>query len=241
MTAPKRIAALDIARGAAIFGMFFYHGAFDLAYFGLVDPGFPFNPPMRLYSHAVACAFLIVSGAALALAHRARVSASATWRRMAMLGAACAAITAATYAFAPTEAIWFGILHCLTAAALIGLALLRAPAPVGLVLGAALLLAPAFAGHAIAWPQWLGLSGAEPDTLDWRPLAPWGGVFILALSAARTRGAQAFFAWLAQWRPGDFATRTLAFCGRHSLAVYLIHQPVFFAALLGFFALTGRL
>ena len=67
-----RIQALDILRGVAILGMFFYHGAFDLAFFGMIAPSFPFIWPMRVFSHLVASTFLALVGVSLSLAYSGR-------------------------------------------------------------------------------------------------------------------------------------------------------------------------
>jgi uncharacterized membrane protein len=241
---PRRIDALDVARGAALIGMFGYHASFDLAYFGQIPVAFPFTPAMRLYSHAVACAFLFLAGVSAQLAHGAHFRLRVLLRRFLPLCAAAALVSFATYEFAPDEFIAFGILHCIAAASLLSMIVLRGPAPVGLVLAAALILSPTLfrlVGLTLAEPQWLGLSGTEPDTLDWRPLAPWGGATLLGTALARSALGSRILGSLAEWRVQDAFGRALAFGGRNSLAIYLLHQPIFIAVLVAILWATGRL
>ena len=68
--ASGRIDAVDCARGLALVGMAIYHLSWDLADFRLAPPMLPFTPQMRLLSHIVASAFLLLVGVSLALAHR---------------------------------------------------------------------------------------------------------------------------------------------------------------------------
>src|SRR5574337_1313668 len=82
--AAGRVDAVDFARGAALIGMALYHLAWDLADFGFIAPAFPFSPPMRLFSHLVAGAFLALAGVSLALAHPAKIDWRAFWRRIAI-------------------------------------------------------------------------------------------------------------------------------------------------------------
>ena len=227
-----RLAAVDAARGVALAGMAAYHLSWDLANFGYVDIGFPTTAPMRLFSHAIAASFLFLAGASLALAHRGRVDWRAFARRLATIGAAAGLVSAASYFFAPTQIIGFGILHCIALASLLCAPLLRAPAALALGLGAlalavpALLASPAFNPLAMIW---IGLGTVEPMTLDWRPLLPWGGFVFLGLGLTRLGWPRLMASRLARWRPGTVG-RSVAWCGRHSLAIYLLHQPLLFAA-----------
>jgi uncharacterized membrane protein len=239
--AAPRIPAIDVARGGALVGMALYHLSWDCAYFHLAPADFPTIPPMRLFSHAVAGAFLALAGASLALAHRGGVRWRAFWRRLAIVGGAAGLVTAATYLIAPEETIAFGILHCIAAASLLAAPLLRLPAWIALALGALLAAVPAFiADPALNEPAlvWLGLGTIPPNTLDWRPLMPWAGVALVAMALTRFNLERLAASPLAQWRPAAGA-RALAWAGRHSLAIYLIHQPVLFAILFGVTSLTG--
>ena len=133
-------------------------------------------------------------------------------------------MSAATYLIAPTTPILFGILHCLLVASLIAAPTLVTPRPwPALALGVALIAPPLLfrsAAFNAPWLVWLGLGTQDPATLDWRPLMPWGGVLLLGLGLARLAPP------LPNWRARLAPLRGLAFAGRHSLAVYLIHQPI---------------
>jgi uncharacterized membrane protein len=234
----KRIAAIDVARAVALIGMAIYHLSWDLAYFGLAPPTFPTTPPMRLYSHTVAGAFLALAGASLALAHRDAFDRKSFQRRLAIIVGAAALVTVASRLLAPNDAIYFGILHCIAVASLLAAPLVRAPLFVVFAAAALVFVAPFFAAPAFNAPPvvWLGLDTIPPDTFDWRPLAPWSGVVFLGLAFARIFWRELTQSRMAQWRPSNVLSRALAWAGRHSLAIYLIHQPVLFAIL---FAATG--
>jgi len=235
-----RVDAVDCARGVALIGMALYHLSWDLADYRLVSPTLPFSPPMRLFSHAVACAFLGLVGVSLALAHRDRLNLPALWRRLAVVGGTAALVTAASLVLAPGEGIWFGILHCIAVASLLALPFIEARAFASLLAGAIAIAIPFFVQSTLFDPPaltWLGLGVALPNTLDWRPLLPWSGVVFLGLGLARLPGALARLTSPTRWRATSAPARTLCFAGRHSLPIYLVHQPI----LMGLVALVAQL
>ena len=206
-----------------------YHLSWDLADFGLVSPLLPFTPPMRLLSHTVASAFLALAGVSLALAHRERLNLPAFGKRLALVGGAAALVTVGSSFFAPGMTIWFGILHCIAAASLLALPLIEAPAWASLAAGAAAIALPMFVqSKAFDSPAvlWLGLGEALPNTLDWRPLLPWAGVTLLGLGLTRAPGVLPRLTRPGRWRARSWPSRAIAFAGRHSLVVYLVHQPL---------------
>ena len=254
MTEGRRFDVIDLARGIALAAMAFYHFTWDLAWYGVVEPTTPFTTPMRVASHTIGATFLALAGVSLGFAHARGWNGRAFARRLLLIGGAAALVTGASLAVAPQAPIGFGILHCifvgslLTApflmarrgeivdadprppptptriAALDAGAYSRTGASVALALGLLLIIFPAFVSSPRfdpPWLVWLGLGAQEPSTLDWRPIMPWGGVLLIGFALARLAPLP-FSGWRAEAAP----SRALAFAGRHSLAIYLIHQPL---------------
>jgi uncharacterized membrane protein len=72
-----------------------------------------------------------------------------------------------------------------------------------------------------AW-GWLGFMTAKPITEDYVPLFPWIGVMLIGIAAGHALVRNDFRAVAPFARlPGVFA-----WLGRHSLAVYMLHQPL---------------
>ena len=237
-----RVQAIDIARGAALIGMAAYHLSWDFAYFHLIPADFPLDPPMRLFSHIVAGAFLFLVGVSMSLAHRQGINWAGFQRRLTIVGGAAGLVTLATRAFAPDEAIYFGILHCIAASSVLALPMARAPSWVALAAAGIALAAPTlFAGRGLEGPglAWLGLGAEMPRTLDWRPLAPWSGLVFLGVGAARLGRWSRRSAQDRPSRPSSATGQAIGWAGRHSLAIYLIHQPILFGVLFAATALTG--
>jgi uncharacterized membrane protein len=197
---------------------------------------------MRLLSHGVASAFLALVGVSLALAHPHGLRRAAFARRFATIAGAALLVTLATFLLDRDEPILFGILHCIAIASLIAAPFVGAPAWAALAAGALALAAPlALTSESFNSPAliWLGLGTVAPASLDWRPLLPWAGVVLLGLALARLFLSRLARSAVALWRPAAIPGRALAFAGRHSLAIYLAHQPILFAALFALANLTG--
>jgi uncharacterized membrane protein len=227
-----RIEALDALRGAALVGMFAFHLTWDLGYFQLIPPHVPFLPGFMAFGHTVAATFLALVGASLVLALPDGRPTPAYWRRLGLIVLAAAGISAVTYWLFPDSFIFFGILHCIAVGSLLALAFLRAP--LWLVVAAAVLcfalpfLVASSTFDAPAW-WWLGLGTHDPRSNDWRPLVPWFGLTLAGLAAMRFAIGRPALQTLAAWRGSSFVSQMLIWGGRHSLLVYLVHQPIFLA------------
>ena len=235
-TAPKnksRIEAIDLMRGAALVAMIVYHFAWDLEFFGYAPEGMTRETGWVLFARGIASSFLFLVGVSLYLAHAQGIRTRSFVKRMAMVAGAALVITAATWFATPQGFIFFGILHHIALASILGLAFLRVPTLVTIAVAIAVIAAPSYLRHAFfdhpAW-WWTGLSTANPRSNDYVPLFPWFGAVLLGIAAARLGVATGFFERLAPWQPGSWS-RPVRFAGRHSLAVYLIHQPVLIGAL----------
>jgi uncharacterized membrane protein len=225
----RRVDAVDCTRGLALIGMGLYHLSWDLADFRLAPPILPFTPPMRLLSHTVASAFLVLVGVSLALAHRNGLNQRTFWRRLSIVTGAAALVTLGSLAIAPSEPITFGILHCIAAASLIAGLFVTAPARASLAIGLAAIAMPFLIRSTLfdpPWLLWLGLGTVLPNTLDWRPLLPWAGMVFLGLGVGRLPGVLTRLTEPDRWRAESAPARAICFAGRHSLPIYIIHQPI---------------
>ena len=110
--------------------------------------------------------------------------------RRGLLAAAAALVTLGTWLVFPGAYVFFGILHCIAAASLAGLMLLRAPWPLTLAAAAFCFVAPEFLTSATFDAPalfWLGLGTRETLTQDWRPFLPWAGALLLGVAIARAK------------------------------------------------------
>lgn len=224
---PRRIPALDIARTAAIAGMVVFHFTYDLALFGFVRPDLVHTPFWANFARLVAGSFLFLAGVGLWLAHGRGIRWPSFLRRLAIIGAAAALVTGATWVAMPDRFIFFGILHSIAVASLIGLAVLRLPIPLIAALGAGVLALPHLVRHEVfSAPAllWTGLAPVPPTTLDYEPVFPWLAPCLFGIAAAKWLDLTGHLHRHA--RPATPRLARLAWPGRHSLAIYLIHQPV---------------
>ncbi|SON57880.1 putative membrane protein [Hartmannibacter diazotrophicus] len=227
----RRIDLLDIARAFAILAMASYHFAWDLSYFGFINVNVASEPAWHHYAQAIASSFLILVGISLVLAHRRGFRLRPFLIRFGQIALSAAAITLVTYFVFPDAFIYFGILHNIAVASVLGLAFVRLPVALT-VIAAAIALAlplavsvPGDAGFAV-W--WTGLANWVRPANDFVPLFPWFGAVLGGIALGRImvdRGwTQHLAAFVAKGRLG----RGLVFAGRHSLIIYLIHQPLLF-------------
>lgn len=220
----NRLIPLDLARTLALVCMVIFHFTFDLALFGFIDPGTMSQPFWYYFARMIAGSFLFLSGVSLWLAHGQGIRWPAFWSRFAKLAAAAALVTLASIWLVPGGPIWFGILHAIAAASLLGLIALRLPWPVTLAVAAVIFAAawgPRFPAFDPIWLVWTGLAESRPMMGDYVPLVPWAAPALAGIAVAK---ALRIDLW--PGRAPSRAVHRLTFPGRHSLIIYLIHQPI---------------
>jgi len=220
-----RFYEIDAVRGSAIIAMVLFHLFYDLDFMGYYDidaaSGFWWAFP-----RAIASVFIFIAGVSLALSYS---SGKRDFRHYAFRGLWIfmwgLAITFVTYAAVPYAYIRFGILHFMGLAAVLSYPLLKGRV-MNLVLGF-ILIALGFILKAVSVPYpyliWLGVKPYFFRTLDYFPLFPWFGVLLVGIAAGN------FFYPEHRRRIGLRELphlEPLCFLGRHSLMIYLVHQPV---------------
>lgn len=234
MTPQKnRIWELDALRGICILGMIVVHFVFDLNEFaglGLTMPGW-FNFCQR-YGHIL---FILISGICVTLASR-------SFRRGVIVFCAGLLVTGVTLfmvcvlKFNRSLSIFFGILHLLGLCMILFPLFKRLPVWALAVLGAVFLalgvwltaLEPVRMDFPSALGLLLGALGIRTTGFysgDYFPVFPNLGWFLLGAVLGRTayRRRESL---LPKVNADFFLLRFFRFCGRHSLWIYLLHQPV---------------
>lgn len=238
-----RIAAVDAARGIALIAMAVYHFSWDLSFLQLAAIPVMSDPGWRWFARIIAGSFLFLVGVSLVLAHGTRIRRRAFLKRLAIVSAAAAGVTAATFFAFPASFIYFGILHCIALSSVLALPFLRAP--LALLAGTAALCFAApllFTAPALdaPWLDWLGLgSRSPPPTNDYVPVFPWFGFVLLGVAAGRLIHRRTLGRLPASRRWTGPLARALIWSGRRSLLIYLLHQPLLLGSLLLLVRVTG--
>lgn len=225
-----RLPVIDIARGIALIGMVVFHFTFDLELFGWVKPGTIGQPGWMGFARFVAGSFVFLAGVSLILAHGAGIRWRSFRRGTALVAVAAVAVSVATYFAMPEMWIFFGILHIIAVSRVLGLAFLRVPALALVGLGIGVWALPYLISFDLFNPRglaWIGFSSAVPLSMDLEPVFPWFGPFLLGMAAAKMGASK--LSGVTQ-HPGALS-RGFVWAGRHSLWIYLIHQPVLLGSL----------
>jgi uncharacterized membrane protein len=219
--------------------MAIYHFTWDLGFFGYIEPETATTGGWKIFARVIAGSFLFLAGFSLVLGHVQGFRPKPFLLRLGKIALAAALITLATWFAFPQTFIFFGILHAIAATSLVGLLFLRLPIIVTLLAAAAAVAAPFYLraplfDHPALW--WVGLSVDVPRSNDYVPMLPWLAPVLLGIVLARLFVASALPQRLAGF---GGATKVwwktlLEKAGRHSLAIYLIHQPILIALVYGF-------
>jgi uncharacterized membrane protein len=225
---PPRWQLLDILRGVAILAMIVFHVAWDLYYFGYSNVDVTSDPGWVAFQKVILSSFLLLVGAGLVLGHGDGIRWRRFWWRFAFVVVAALLVSIGTYIQFPDYFVFFGVLHAIALFSLIGLAFLRLNPWLTVAIGVAVIAAnfawndPVFSSRELGW---IGFWPVSPPTSDVVPVFPWLGVTLLGIAGMRLLRASALGTRLAAWRSAEPAAKGLAFIGRWSLLIYLLHQP----------------
>ena len=227
----KRIWEVDALRGAMIWDVVFIHLCFDLQYFLGID--IIKNPVLQYCADHYGVLFVILSGLSVTLGTRS------VRRGVQVLcgGLLITAVTAGMFLMNMADKfliIYFGVLHLLGVCMLLWPIFRKLPFRVLALLGAAFVALGLWL-QGIRVDTWafvpLGLMPRGFTSADYFPLFPHLGWFLLGASLGKClyKEKRTLLPWKgAQWG----IIRFFRFCGRHSIWIYLLHQPVLYGIIL---------
>jgi uncharacterized membrane protein len=234
-----RYVEIDTVRGVAILMMILFHSLFDLSFLHV----YPVNVVTgfwRYFAYSTASLFLFIAGISLTISHAREEERLAgdperrfrIWEKYLKRGAGiftCGLlVTFATWLYLREGFVIFGILH------LIGVSVILAPLffrfrQLNLLIGAICIVTGAILAEVgVAgplWLLWLGIHPASFTSVDYTPLIPWFGIVLMGMGTGEELYPKGKRSFAVPHLPA-FITTPLAFLGRHSLVIYLLHQPV---------------
>ena len=228
----KRVWELDAFRGLCIIGMVIVHLVYDLVdLYGIAAWKYP--AWFSFIKDWGGLLFLILSGICATLGSR-------SVRRGLIVfacGLVCTAVTFGMYKMELADKsiiIYFGVLHCLGTCMLLWPTYKTMPwwallihgvllAALGLYLDS--LITGRLLSITTQWLMPLGLYWPGFASSDYFPLLPNLGYFLVGAAIGKTvyRRKESLLPKVNEKNP---ILRCLQFCGRHSLWIYLLHQPI---------------
>ncbi len=218
----RRFDILDAWRSLAIVLMVIYHFLYDLALFGVITWEKMFCTPLNIMQKFICCSFIFLAGAS------ARFSRNNLRHGLIVVAAG---IIVAIGGAVGGQTIRFGVLQLLGWSMVLyhfaGKYLQKLPGAVLAILcGGLYFLSDWWTGTVRVASHWLyplGLMYPGFSSADYFPLLPWFFLFVIGT---------VFGGWCLNHRENRVLTvplpASLTFLGRHSLIVYLLHQPILF-------------
>ncbi len=237
----ERFWEVDSLRGLAVVCMICYHFMFDLAFFGIISLDVS-SGLLWFFARITASTFIFLMGVSLTLSSsRSKLSGSYLHKslfkkylqrgfRIFLLGLL---ITIITWIFIPQEFIIFGILHFIGISIILAYPFLKRKY-LNLVAGLSIIFIGIYLqtlSFNFNWLMWLGLVPNSLNTVDYFPIFPWFGLVLLGIFF----GGILYKNYKRQFKLPDLSNNYFikgsAFLGRHSLVIYLIHQPLIIVVL----------
>ena len=220
--AMKRFDILDAWRTLAIVLMAAYHFLYDLYIFGILSASQLFSTPLNILERFICCSFILLAGAS------ARFSRNNLRHGLIVLAAG---IIVEIGAAVGGQTIRWGVLMLLGASMVLWHFLgkwLQKRRPVNLAVTCAVLYIltrwwTKVTTASVGWLYPLGFTAPGFRSADYFPLLPWFFLFLIGTVMG---------GWCLEHRDNRILTaplpRALTWPGRHSLIIYILHQPVLY-------------
>lgn len=244
----RRLWEIDIWRGLAIVSMIIYHFAWDLKAFAEVYIDL-FSPFWFYFQRSIASSFVLLVGISLTVSYnRARRRVDVTeglyteglyWKffRRGLLVFGTGLAMGTVLRFMGMGRIDFGVLHMIGVSIILAYPFLRFRWLNLLFIAILMPLSyylKTIETTSLAW-VWLGITPPGYAPQDYFPLVHWFAVVLIGVFL----GNSLYTGGVRQFSLRDYSAffpfNLLGFLGKHSLVIYVIHQPI----LVGILMLTG--
>lgn len=241
-----RFIELDLLRSIAIISMIFLHVLWDLDYFGILG----LNRGIYRFQFLVPMMFFTLAGICLMITTRKRHTMSEhefikhqLYRGGGIFGLGMV-LTLVTLVVMPDRPIFFGVLHCIGLSIILSIPFLKFKS-YNVVFALLIIIAGFFmALYPVSNPSiahlMVGVHQADVSryTIDYFPLFPWFGVILFGVAIGnvlyKDGNRQFAFPDLSRFKP----VSAFSWLGKHSLAIYLIHQPLIVGLVEGYLYLS---
>ena len=241
-TPSKRYIELDLLRGLAIILMIFGHLLWDLDYFGLVPIN---NTIYSLLQKIVPPLFFIIVGMSLIASfnkkQRTVEEEKKYFKKMIIRGLKIfnlgMLLTIGSIIAIPGQPVYFGVLHCIGISIVLSVIFLKYRVYNFIFGFLFVMIGLIFAGLHVSNPTIIHfVIGIHPSevwryTVDYFPLLPWFGLTLLGIAL----GNVIYCKDKRRFKIPDFSkyrpAKIFSWVGRHSLEIYLLHQPIIAGAL----------
>jgi uncharacterized membrane protein len=201
--------------------MIIFHFCYDLRYFGHVDWDIPNGAYWWPFRYFIVGLFTFTLGLSLSLAYSGYFNRAKFFKRLLQLLLAALIVTVSSFFLFPDTWIYFGILHFMLVASLLGVGFVHWP-KLALILAVVILMGYYFGLLSNDFPFNYLNHYLPNDTEDFVPLFPWLAWMFLGV------GIAGFYPIGNIALPCAYLLKSLALAGKHGLLIYLIHQPMLF-------------
>lgn len=234
----KRYEFLDELRGFSIFNMIIYHALWDLVNIFNCNWAWFDSVAVEIWQQFVCCIFIILSGFCVPLSKH-------SYKRGIVVFSAGIAVSAATIAVTPESRIIFGVLtllgSCMLITKLTEPLLKKINRYIGFIISISLFLITKNIGNGYIgfgrlqiyhlpdflyknlFTAFIGFPSSNFYSTDYFPLLPWFFLFVSGYFLHHIFKQHNLFSHLSASR-----IKFLAWLGRHSLIIYMVHQPIIY-------------
>ena len=225
-----RLLKIDALRGITLISMIAYHTMWDLVYLYGIRISWYDKTPGAVWQQSICWTFILLSGFSWSLGHH-------HLKRGLTVFISGALVTLATFLFMPDEVVWFGILTFIGTAMLLMIPIDRLlkstgstvsyfliPVSFVLFLVTKNIYYSSFPGGNYL-TAFLGFPFPGFFSTDYFPVIPWFFLYLTGYFISRALPDNARNILIKSICP------PLEFIGRHTLIIYMLHQPVIYGVL----------